>query len=1345
MRDQTISWVALPNGYADARTLRLSVFVGPRLHTDEGLPKPTLSQFPDFIDWPHTLTAATNGPVSFSVVFGNGAPIAARIDPDSPAIRSDLWRGLFLPTTFVRPFTFSDHSKDAVRSFPAMSVAQTIEGIYTFFGRTGRWRPGIVEELDPTQIAEAERRLANLGSDTRTSLHQYAISNDNLLAPTRDFAQLDLFHRRQPVKSGYRPEPPELDFHDVISLAGEYSWILRQLGLIFDLLVPAPELSATMVPVIVHPSYKSRFDTSPSAGASRFDSLLPTICEITGTRFAATRRGQDIAANGMLNMQNTDLYGVSEVDVDGAGRRLLNFVANLIQVQANEADTPSSKQLPALRSVGLCLYRIDRAQAFHQDMVNASRHNAAYTKHRLDPAHHPNPALYAEDLARGFRVDVLSSAQLGWHSLSQRVGHYHFKRPGIKLDGHRDEGTVSEAATSGAATVDATKADLYVHERLARWTGWSLVAPRPGKSISTRNDAQYVDFEMNNPPGPDFPLEVWFAPQPGTLPILRFGESYRLRARIVDLAGNSVSHFSTDASTATPPFTYTRFEPVVSPAVLMSKKRTEGESVERPVIRDYQSPFVPTVGVERHIVAPKIAQLTAEEHGMFDKPHAKPDPNAWMLIRDRESNSFETAFNPQTNQFETTPQAKTDDTASTVGGISVPYFDVPKIDTPYLPDVFARGAAFRNLPGAQPGQVVKMAFDFDSGNSWPDARTFRLRVVGGDMPGYQVISATATESAVLQVTLPPASVVPVLLSCYVNESDLPQLGLWKWLMEQLNVGDGGFDQSNLQELAISGELWMITPPRLLTLVHATRLPLQFPGFVSPSLQLLARNPGDTFVTLSGEFSLDIPSTQKLDLIGSWIDQVDQPGPGPQPVAVTMRAHIGKVDVPADAPSVTFSAVRQEFGDTRYHHVNYSAIATSRFTEYFVQRTNLALTATPQKFAFFDPGVSLDAESVSVSLIGPGKLLVSPENYTLDALGGTIALSSRSPTPSGTEVEVVYRPVSTLDGSTYPEYTWTVDVLSTKRPAAPDIKYILPIWKREQSTSGDQITSITLGNALRIYLGRPWYVSGDGEQLAVVYAAPGFTGGAPPVLDPYLTQTGYDPIFQTGPTDLPQIGKTFPTGQTVSKRKDGLSPITLVETSTPAILAAYPVGYDPIRQLYFADISVDLGGGTHLPFIRMALVRYQPNSIAGEEVSTVALADFAQLLEDRFITVTPGSDDWSLHVSVDGSSYESILSRRTDDPSQFAGDGPSSMFVDVQVQDQQVQDPLLRWKTPNGQSTVQLTPQFNQGNFLGNWSGAVALPGPRGSQPMRLVVGEVEGLTTNVDTESKNVFFDTIEI
>ncbi len=70
---QTVIWTALPNGWATdaaAPTVKLSVLVSPRLETTEGLPRPTLAQFPDFLDWASKVKNMT-----FAVKFASGSAV----------------------------------------------------------------------------------------------------------------------------------------------------------------------------------------------------------------------------------------------------------------------------------------------------------------------------------------------------------------------------------------------------------------------------------------------------------------------------------------------------------------------------------------------------------------------------------------------------------------------------------------------------------------------------------------------------------------------------------------------------------------------------------------------------------------------------------------------------------------------------------------------------------------------------------------------------------------------------------------------------------------------------------------------------------------------------------------------------------------------------------------------------------------------------------------------------------------------------------------------------------------------------------------------------------------------
>src|SRR5690606_19377379 len=140
------------------------------------------------------------------------------------------------------------------------------------------------------------------------------------------------------------------------------------------------------------------------------------------------------------------------------------------------------------------------------------------------------------------------------------------------LDLPDDEGYVKGASTSSALPgADNTQNpdDHYLHETLFRWAGWSLVVPRPGRTLRSRDDTNtgvqtetpesVKDSVVDGGNG----LAVQFRPVKGSLPRLRFGAAYRFRVRLADLAGNSLDvddpHLE-NTDNATDPVVYGRFE-----------------------------------------------------------------------------------------------------------------------------------------------------------------------------------------------------------------------------------------------------------------------------------------------------------------------------------------------------------------------------------------------------------------------------------------------------------------------------------------------------------------------------------------------------------------------------------------------------------------------------------------------------------------------------------------------------------------------------------------------------------------------------------------------------------------
>jgi hypothetical protein len=63
------------------------------------------------------------------------------------------------------------------------------------------------------------------------------------------------------------------------------------------------------------------------------------------------------------------------------------------------------------------------------------------------------------------------------------------------------------------------------------------------------------------------------------------------------------------------------------------------------------------------------------------------------------------------------------------------------------------------------------------------------------------------------------------------------------------------------------------------------------------------------------------------------------------------------------------------------------------------------------------------------------------------------------------------------------------------------------------------------------------------------------------------------------------------------------------------VVGHRVHWDADRRLWYCDIELD-PGATYMPFVRLALVRYQPNALTGAKISKVVLAEFSQVLPRR---------------------------------------------------------------------------------------------------------------------------------
>jgi hypothetical protein len=1262
MAKQTLTFVLLPNGLAPQNKLRLSIYLTPRL--DEGA---TLGAFPDMLTW--TSSVAQHG-LHFEIASETRK---ATVSVDRSVLRPDIWGAIFAISNYVEKYSIPAYDQRIFVSYPARDALTYLKYIYQSLGSNNfsgservlrdllqdlvfraedgsstlddamsQMRLAIWSEQQGLTAGGGQARKARAMLAAQPSLPDGIATTLSTPTNTRDIiTRFALYHHMVPAPN--RPPLPEteaefvkaktLDFHRALTALNSYPSLLRKLGLVFDVEVPA-----TLCP------------DSPNAGAYRTVSInkvtagfkwsitphffLPVTAYYRDKKSYSTAPSTPPASLGSKNYTSGDVidgmlalsadgFNLSEVEVDGALLLALSLADNV----ANVRDTRFIEDtLSALRSGGISLIADGRALQLLEAIRNNQTFDQAFKSNTT-----PRP-FNAVDLVRGYRIDIWSSQTGQWYSLHRRNSVYGFGATGkISVNVNDEEGFTQLAPAQPAD--DPTRkpdqfsidnhlpqpgTDIFVHERVLRWNGWSLSVQRPALPINRSPDptlATHADPTMGQPLTP-FKMTTSFTAVRGSLPELRFGMRYRMRVRAVNLAGNSVALSSATPQELAAPasgvlFPYLRFEPVAPPIVVPRRAPKPGGSLDWLVIRSYNIneslDSEPTSDFDdRHICPPRISALLAEHHGMLDDAQGKlrGDQQLYDEITTRDQFEF--------------PK---------VGGF--PMENAPQLTVGYLPDPFARGAALRNLPGGpdntngrlaagklnyttlpdvqpRPGSVTFIDF----GANWPARTTFRLAIVEG-------LAAPTWDSVnrVLTVYLPKSTVVEIPLSCYLNPADLSVMGVWAWLREgfearQLNaiqnpqagelLNFGGDLIALFTRLSLEGGHEMLTPARALTLVHAVQQPLRRPVFLQLPVVHNATNPilasalrnlftpitawrsyGSHEVVLLGGMEIHGQSSAKIDLEARWLEVTDDPA-FPEPVRNPTADHVETISladlsggqIPADATNLRYVAMYipptdtlwfaapfdelsgvttpsevaaplHHFADTKHRWVYYTAVAATRFREYF-QEKGLTLTRTSEPLL--------------------------------------------------------------------------VDVPSSARPLAPEVNCVVPIfgWERQETTNVK--TSVRFGYGLRVYLNRPWYSSGLDELLGVVLwpahdPVNNPSPNPPPdyatreKFKPYLTQWGNDPIWQSGNM------KPIPAVTDFPKATATGASLILEETSQTFDVVGHLVSFDQQRGLWYCDIVVQ-SQSAYTPFLRLALARYQPHSILGVELSKVVLADYAQLTPNR---------------------------------------------------------------------------------------------------------------------------------
>ncbi|MFD8892690.1 hypothetical protein [Streptomyces sp. NPDC059566] len=1301
MKQETVVWTLLPDPAAPAAgdgLARLSLMFGLQLTDDQasaGSLVP-LTGFSNAKAWP-------GFPFSLNVKFRlEGGAVRTMPATVQPVAQPSLWGKIFAASQ-VKPFVF-DRTVAAhpLESYPAHLVLESLREEY---GRLFPLSDSPYPEVLPVASLGGEHsggadgwtsvdRLVRLvgaddparAADAHASLIREGVLPDDFQDDPYGWMRLAGFHepltlppREAGDEESAELKTPERDFHGLLAALADHPGLLEQLGLVRRVTVPLPEELAEGKPTEIqavplqHP-------------AVRIDQPFTRCVLRQGRLLLARKSGAEAAL--YLPLDDTAKYEVVDVDIDAAALGLQSYATML-------ADLPRNREAPrllapALRSDGIFVVESDRQIAFRTQLREA----LAMDKD-LESALKPGEAiiLHADNVLQGYRVDVFDQGSGRWYPLCRRTGRYSVQgyAGALPID---DEGTVSDGLTRG---VDAAGNPVSrLHQSLFHWGGWSMVAALTGKMIDPSEHLQ----EPGPAPDATLPFSTTVQAAPGTLPSLRYGRTYRFRARLVDLAGRSVPFKAqpTAGEPASPPLRYSRYEPVPAPVLVPRRPVTPGESLTVLVVRtDNSNAAAPVVGptCERHLLAPKASVQLLERHGVLDVPREhRLDPAVYALLARLDDGRVEGTPDP--------------------GAGGTPYKDTDTMQLTWGSDPMSSGAALHGLPG-----MPELLASWPQGSGWHERFPLRLVVVPGAIGGAAQIPVFDSAGRVIRVTVPPAATHTVLLSSMLKRGDEDLMALWRWFTESEGRPDEELDE--LRARVAAGLLAQLTPTTELRLIHAVRCPVTGPEFGEMSIE---RGPGETaYVLKAPAMSIHEASTLSVHTEAAWTEYVDDPTqakPAAEPSARAVlrqgdeavradRAHrpaAGDEDDPAvraGTVTVPFEA-RHDVGDTRHRAIRFTPVGVSRFVSYFTQSRKVRLIGrNPEPVASaFVPGtvVVRAAPAAAVTAAGtpadPGVTYTFGRDFVVDDAHGTVARLDTSAIPDGTEVLVSFTtPPVTRAGTTV-----TRHVPATARPPAPAVHSVVPAFQWERGTAGSAQTSTRLDGMVRVYLQRPWYASGEGEMLAVRVLGP--TDLPDAASAKWATMWGRDPIRQPG--SAPVIAYPRPV--------DLLGAVD--ETVPQGHAMGYPVKYDEERRLWYADVRFQ-AQNVYQPFVRLRVARLQHNALLSPQdlrLSAGVDAGFVQLPARR-----------QASVSVVGKDATVVVTGPLPPPG--AGGLATRMTVRLQIRQTGSIDDPAQWITldiPEATVTLPLTSTGPNAR----WEGRLTLLGaPSEGRPQRLLVQEVE--------------------
>lgn len=217
--------------------------------------------------------------------------------------------------------------------------------------------------------------------------------------------------------------------------------------------------------------------------------------------------------------------------------------------------------------------------------------------------------------------------------------------------------------------------------------------------------------------------------------------------------------------------------------------------------------------------------------------------------------------------------------------------------------------------------------------------------------------------------------------------------------------------------------------------------------------------------------------------------------------------------------------------------------------------------------------------------------------------------------------------------------------------SPDISHVVPL-SRDTSQNQGHDHRMQRMYAMRIYVRRPWFLSGPCERLAIGCLAGKFRDGPIATLNKYLTQWGEDPVerpkldvsrraprasdfrvLDTGQQS--QLDHTYYPEHCLEGAlpiiyRDSVVRIPNGEDPTIEVLstASFGLRWDDVARLWYCDVEVAEG---FFGWCGMALYRHQPHAHEAMQLSATPAWVYGAILHGDQLAWTERSG--KLHVTV----------------------------------------------------------------------------------------------------------------